>query len=112
MLLVRRREFLAAISLAAATQVAAQERQPDLRRVQAAVDSFARLPVTSSCFIATDHPTPWTVGHDPEMMIRGVPVTFCFTINWTGPADGVPSAFEAYKNSVAEALNAAAKAVA
>src|SRR5687767_2904335 len=65
MLLVRRREFLAAISLAAATQVAAQERQPDLRRVQAAVDSFTKLPVTSSCFIATDHPTPWTVGHDP-----------------------------------------------
>jgi beta-lactamase class A len=64
MLLVRRREFLAAISLAAATQVAAQERQPDLRRVQAAVDSFTKLPVTSSCFIATDHPTPWTVGHD------------------------------------------------
>jgi beta-lactamase class A len=65
MLQVLRREFLAAISLTAATQVAAQERQPELRRVQAAVDSFARLPVTSSCFIATDHPTPWTVGHDP-----------------------------------------------
>jgi beta-lactamase class A len=46
------------------------------------------------------------------MMVRGVPVTFCFTTNWTGPADGVPSAFEAYKNSVAEALNAAAKAIA
>jgi beta-lactamase class A len=326
MLLVRRREFLAGFSLTAATQVVAQERQPELRRVQAAVDSFAKLPVTTSCFIAAEHPkTPWTVGHDPgarllvgsavktfilaaylreieggrltldqqiainddvrspsspvfmkltgttearsvleamiahsdntatdaalkavgpervrglvreaglsathlpdstrrmvsylagapegvdfgwegiermangqlagssrspmndhqtmlstaeemvrwyqralkgeffrkpetllefkriqamadslwhvvpadmlaygkggsidwqdfhcfalsgQMMVRGVPVTFCFTINWTGPADGVPSAFEAYKNSVAEALNAAAKAVA
>ena len=58
MLQVRRREFLAGFSLTAATQVAAQERQPDLRWVQAAVDSFAKLPVTSSCFIATDHPTP------------------------------------------------------
>jgi beta-lactamase class A len=65
MLLVRRREFLAGFSLTAATQVVAQERQPDLRRLQAAVGSFAKLPVTSSCFIATDHPTPWTVGHDP-----------------------------------------------
>jgi beta-lactamase class A len=63
---MRRREFLAAISLTAATQVAAQERQPDLRRVQAAVDAFAKLPVTSSCFIAADHPSPWTVGHDPD----------------------------------------------
>jgi beta-lactamase class A len=63
---VRRREFLAGFSLTAATQVVAQERQPELRRVQAAVGSFAKLPVTTSCFIAAEHPTtPWTVGHDP-----------------------------------------------
>jgi hypothetical protein len=63
---VRRREFLAGFSLIAATQVVAQERQPELRMVQAAVGSFAKLPVTTSCFIAAEHPTtPWTVGHDP-----------------------------------------------
>ena len=71
MLLVRRREFLAGFSLTAATQVVAQEREPELRRVQAAVGSFANLPVTTSCFIATDHPTPWTVGHAGARLFVG-----------------------------------------
>jgi hypothetical protein len=29
------------------------------------------------------------------MIVRQVPVTFCFTINWTGPAESVGSVFPA-----------------
>ena len=46
-----------------------------------------------------------------RMIVRGVPVTFCFTINWTGPNDGVSAVFETYKNAVAKTLSEAAKAV-
>jgi beta-lactamase class A len=41
-----------------------------------------------------------------------VPVTFCFTINWTGPDESVPSVFSTYKAAVAEALREAAQALA
>ena len=46
------------------------------------------------------------------MIVRQVPVTFCFTINWTGPAESVGSVFPAYKAAVADALSEAAQAIA
>jgi hypothetical protein len=35
-----------------------------------------------------------------QMLVRGVPVTFCFTSNLTGPADAVASTFEAYNTNL------------
>ena len=46
-----------------------------------------------------------------QMITRQVPVTFCFTINWTGPDESVASVFPAYKTAVADALREAAQAL-
>jgi beta-lactamase class A len=45
------------------------------------------------------------------MIVGKVPVTFCFTINWTGPDDGVAAIFKSYVGAVADVLGEAAKAV-
>ena len=47
-----------------------------------------------------------------QMVVGAVPVTFCFTINWTGPNDGVPVIFESYRSAVAGVLQEAARVVA
>jgi len=47
-----------------------------------------------------------------QMIVAKAPVTFCFTINWTGADDGVGKVFEAYKGAVTSVLGEAAKAVA
>ncbi|HTE79495.1 MAG TPA: hypothetical protein VK634_02255, partial [Reyranella sp.] len=46
-----------------------------------------------------------------QMIVGKVPVTFCFTINWTGPADGVGAMFQSYKTTIADVLREAAQAV-
>lgn len=46
-----------------------------------------------------------------QMIVGKVPVTFCFTINWKGPADGVGAIFQSYKTAVADVLKEAAQAV-
>jgi beta-lactamase class A len=46
-----------------------------------------------------------------QMIVGKVPVTFCFTINWTGPADGVGAIFQSYKSAIAEILQEAAVVV-
>ena len=45
------------------------------------------------------------------MIVAEVPVTFCFTVNWTGPDDGVAGVFQAYKAAVGDVLKEAAQAV-
>jgi beta-lactamase class A len=44
-----------------------------------------------------------------QMVVRGVPVTFCFTINWSGPSEGVGDIFKSYKNALADVLKEAAR---
>jgi len=44
------------------------------------------------------------------MVVQKAPVTFCFTINWSGPKDDVPRVFEAYKAAVTDVLHEAALA--
>ncbi len=46
-----------------------------------------------------------------QMRVAGAPVTFCFTINWTGPDEGVPSMTQQYIAAVASVLNEAALAI-
>jgi len=46
-----------------------------------------------------------------QMIVGKVPVTFCFTINWTGPDDGVAAIFKSYVGAVADVLGEAAQAV-
>lgn len=46
----------------------------------------------------------------PSQMIVGrLLVTFCFTINWSGPDDGVAAIFKSYVGAVAEVLREAAQ---
>ena len=46
-----------------------------------------------------------------QMVVRDVPVTFCFTINWTGPDGGVAAMFGQYRDAVAGILGAVAMRV-
>jgi hypothetical protein len=46
------------------------------------------------------------------MVVGGkLPVTFYFTINWSGPGQGVGEIFQSYKGAVADVLKEAARAV-
>lgn len=45
------------------------------------------------------------------MVVGKVPVTFCFTTNWTGPADGAAAVFQSYKAAITETLQEAARTV-
>lgn len=37
-----------------------------------------------------------------QMIVGTVPVTFCFTINWTGPDDAVVAIFQSYTSAIAD----------
>jgi hypothetical protein len=45
------------------------------------------------------------------MIVGKAPITFCFTINWTGPADGVGAMFQSYRTAIADVLRESAQAV-
>lgn len=45
------------------------------------------------------------------MIVRQVPVAFCFTIYWTDPDDGVAATFRTCKAAVASTLGAVARAL-
>lgn len=45
-----------------------------------------------------------------QMIVGKVPVAFCFTINSTGPDDGVGVLFKSYAGAVADILREAAQA--
>jgi hypothetical protein len=42
------------------------------------------------------------------MILGRTPVTFCFTVNWTGPDDSVLKMFGEFKNAAAGMLTAIA----
>jgi beta-lactamase class A len=46
-----------------------------------------------------------------DMVVGATHVTFCFTINWTGPDSGVPDMMKRYVAAVASVLEASAKDV-
>ena len=46
-----------------------------------------------------------------QMLVGKTPVNFCFTINWTGPDNGVPDMMKKYVDHVARVLEASAGAV-
>jgi hypothetical protein len=85
----------------------------EFKRIQAMADSLWHVVPADTLAYGKGGSIDWQDFHcfalPGQMLVRGVPVTFCFTINWTGPADGVASTFEAYKNAVADALNEAKK---
>jgi beta-lactamase class A len=46
-----------------------------------------------------------------QMIVATVPITFCLTINWTGPDDGVATMTQSYMAAAADVLRGAAQAV-
>jgi len=44
-------------------------------------------------------------------VVATVPITFCLTINWTGPDDGVATMTQSYMAAAADVLRGAAQAV-
>ena len=79
MTLDRRRFLVAGASgvLASGATAHAEARGP--AAVQAAIASFAKLPGTTSCLVAAEHPTaPWQVGHDAKarLFVGSVVKTF------------------------------------
>jgi beta-lactamase class A len=81
----------------------------EFRRIQAMADALALTVPPGVAAYGKGGSIDWQGFHAfclPGQMVLGragiapLPVTFCFTYNWTGPDDGVPAAFAAYVASV------------
>ena len=87
----------------------------EFKRIQAMADSLAFVVPPDTAAYGKGGSIDWKDFHcfclAGQMITRQVPVTFCFTINWTGPDESVASVFPAYKTAVADALREAAQAL-
>lgn len=87
----------------------------EFKRIQAMADALALVVPTDIKAYGKGGSIDWASFHcfslPGQMIVGRVPVTFCFTINWTGPDDGVPSVFQSFKTALVETLQAAANAV-
>jgi beta-lactamase class A len=68
----------------------------EFKRIQAMADAIALVDFHALCVPG-------------QMLLRRRPITFCFTLNWTGPDGGVADAMQGFKDSVAGVLVAVAK---
>ena len=87
----------------------------EFKRIQATADSIVHVVPPDTIAYAKGGSIDWAGFHcfslPGQMIVGKVPVTFCFTINWTGPDDGVDAIFKSYVGAVADVLQEAAKAV-
>lgn len=87
----------------------------EFKRIQAMADSLIHVVPPDTMAYGKGGSIDWQGFHcfclAGQMILGKVPVTFCFTTNWTGPADGVGTVFQSYKTSIAEVLQEAAQAV-
>jgi beta-lactamase class A len=92
------------------------ETRIEFKRIQAMADALAYVVPADTPAYGKGGSIDWKDFHcfslAGQMVVRTVPVTFCFTINWNGPDDSVSTVFPAYKKAVADALQAAAQAIA
>jgi beta-lactamase class A len=86
----------------------------EFKRVQAMADALPHVVPADVAAYGKGGNIDWEGFHclclSGQMVVHSTPVAFCFTINWTGPDDGVSAVFEGYKNAVAETLREAARA--
>jgi beta-lactamase class A len=84
----------------------------EFKRIQAMADAIALVVPPDTVAYAKGGSIDWRDFHAlcvPGQMIPGRrPVTFCFTLNWTGPDAGVADAMQGFKDSVAGVLAAVA----
>lgn len=87
----------------------------EFKRIQAMADAIVHVVPPDTVAYAKGGSIDWAGFHcfclPGQMIVGKVPVTFCFTINWTGPDDGVAAIFKSYVAAVAEVLKEAAQAV-
>jgi beta-lactamase class A len=87
----------------------------EFKRIQAMADAIVHVAPADTMAYAKGGSIDWAGFHclsfAGQMIVRQAPVTFCFTINWTGADDGVPKMFEAYAAAIREVLSQAAQAV-
>lgn len=87
----------------------------EFKRIQAMADAIALVVPPDTAAYAKGGSIDWQDFHcfslPGQMVVRGVPVTFCFTINWTGPDDSVAPMFRLLRDRVADVLQKAAAAV-
>ncbi len=80
----------------------------EFRRIQAMADAIAQVVPPDVAAYAKGGSIDWEGFHcfciAGQMAQAGALTTFCFTINWTGPDDGIPAMFNAYRNAVASVL--------
>jgi beta-lactamase class A len=85
----------------------------EFKRIQSMADAIAQIVPAGIAAYAKGGSIDWEGFHcfciAGQMVVGKVPVTFCFTINWTGPDDGVAANFHAYKTAVADVLAEAAR---
>jgi beta-lactamase class A len=88
----------------------------EFKRIQAMADAIAYVVPPDTAAYAKGGSIDWQGFHcfclAGQMAVGGrVPVTFCFTINWSGPDDGVGKIFQSYKTAVTDILKEAARLV-
>lgn len=85
----------------------------EFKRIQAMADSLVHVVPADTPAYGKGGSIDWQDFHcfclAGQMIVGKAPVTFCFTINWTGPADGVGAVFQSYKTAIADILEEAAQ---
>jgi beta-lactamase class A len=87
----------------------------EFKRIQAMADAIVHVVPPDTIAYAKGGSIEWAGFHcfslPGQMIVGKVSLTFCFTINWTGPDDGVGAIFKSYVGAVADVLKEAARAV-
>ena len=87
----------------------------EFKRIQAMADAIAMTVPPDTVAYGKGGSIDWEGFHclafAGQMIVAKVPVTFCLTVNWSGPNDKVAGMMEAYIAAVADVLREAAQAV-
>jgi beta-lactamase class A len=87
----------------------------EFKRIQAMADALVLVVPPDTLAYGKGGSIDWQGFHcfclAGQMIVGKAPITFCFTINWTGPADGVGAMFQSYRTAIADVLRESAQAV-
>ena len=80
----------------------------EFQRIQTMAEAIARVVPPDIKAYAKGGSIDWQEFHavcvPGQMVVTDVPVTFCFTVNWNGPKEGVPAVLAAYQAAVGKIL--------
>ncbi len=91
-----------------------KETLTEFKRIQAMADLIARVVPANTAAYAKGGSVEWLDFHavcaPGQMVVRRMPFTFCFTLNWKGPDSGFAEVLAGFGGAVAGMLAALAKA--